>query len=220
MEMLPQITQKLRHPDNEVVLRAVEALRAQGWLENGALEGLNLQYVHLQKANLSMADLRKVNLSMADLRWANLVGANLGGAQLNNANLYRADMSMTNLQGANMIRANLQGAHNLTEEQLTQVNRLRGATMPDGSLYDGRRYDGRFNLPGDLADARFLRVDCSNLESLADFYGISMDDYLIGQQWALENRAARDLIEDIRRADMDAILARLYELENWRYLLI
>jgi uncharacterized protein YjbI with pentapeptide repeats len=400
MEMLPQITQKLRHPDNEVVLRALEALRAQGWLESGALEGLNLQYVHLQKANLSMANLQKANLSMADLRWANLSGAHLGGAQLNNANLYRADMSMATLQGANMIKANLQGARNLSEEQLTQVNRLRGATMPDGGLYDGRfnlpgdiecararrvdlndptamaafygvfshilpdnlqvqstglagntdmqlirklrssdnslvvraveelhrrgrlsdgtlawvqlryahlqgadlsgadlrkaslsladlrganlsyaclqetrldkanlsgaemdkadlrdslmtrvnlqgahnlsaeqlaqalrlrgatlpdgrRYDGRFNLPGDLADARFLGVDRSNLESLADLYGVSMDDYLIGQQWALENRSvARDLSEDISRADIDAILARLYELENGRYLLI
>lgn len=400
MEMLPQITQKLRHPDNEVVLRAVEALRIHGWLENGALEGLNLQYVHLQKANLSMANLQKVNLSMADLRWANLSGANLGAAQLNNANLYRADMSMATLQAANMIKANLQGARNLSEEQLIQVNRLRGAAMPDGSLYDGRfnlpgdiecararrvnindptamaafygvisrnfadalqaqntglsgntdmqlirklrssdnslvvraveelqrrgrlsdgalawvqlrfahlqganlsgadlrkaslsmadlrgadlsyaclegtrldkanlsgaemdradlrgslmtrvnlqgahnlsdeqlaqasrlrgatlpdgrRYDGRFNLPGDLANARFLGVDPNDLESLADFYGVSTDDYLIGQQWALENRSVtRDWSEDINRADIDAILAMLYELENGRYLII
>jgi uncharacterized protein YjbI with pentapeptide repeats len=400
METLLQITQKLRHPDNKVVLRAVEALRAHGWLENGALEGINLQYVHLQKANLAMANLQKVNLSMADLRWAILSGADLGGAQLNNANLYRADMSMANLQGANLIKANLQGARNLSEEQLTQVNRLRGATMPDGGLYDGRfnlpgdiecargrrvnlndptamaafygvinrgfadalmaqntglsgntdmqlirklrssdnslvvraveelqrrgrisdgtvawvqlryahlqganlsgadlhkanlsmadlrgadlsyaclegarldqanlsgaemdkadlqgslitrvnlqgahnlsaeqlaqasrlrgatlpdgrRYDGRFNLPGDLADARFLGVHTNDLESLADFYGVCMDDYLIGQQWALENRlVARDLSEDASRADVDAILARLYELENGRYLLI
>jgi uncharacterized protein YjbI with pentapeptide repeats len=400
METLLQITQRLRHPDNELVLRSVEALRTHGWLENGALEGLNLQYVHLQQANLAMADLQKVNLSMADLRWANLSGANLGGAQLNNANLYRADMGMANLQGANLIKANLQGTRNLSAEQLTQVNRLRGATMPDGSLYDGRfnlsgdiecargrrvnlndpkamaafygvfshippdnsqvqstrlsgntdmqlirklrssdnslvvraaeelrrrgrlsdgtlawvqlryahlqgadlggadlrkaslsladlrganlsyaclqearldkanlsgaemdkadlrnslmtranlqgahslsveqlaqasrlrgatlpdgrRYDGRFNLPGDSADARFLGVDHSNLESLADFYGVCMDDYTVGQQWALENRSVtRDLSENISRVDIDAILARLYELENGRYLLI
>ncbi|HZD55630.1 MAG TPA: hypothetical protein VE136_02810 [Anaerolineales bacterium] len=43
---------------------------------------------------------------------------------------------------------------------------------------------------------------------------------MIGQQWALENRSARDLREDMSRADIDAILARLYELENGRYLVI
>jgi hypothetical protein len=104
--------------------------------------------------------------------------ADLEGARLNRVDLHRADLSGANLQGAFMTKANLQGARNLTEAQLAQASRLRGAILPDGS-----RYDGRLNLPGDIEDAHILHIDTDDPQAMADFYGILLEDYLEGLEW-------------------------------------
>jgi uncharacterized protein YjbI with pentapeptide repeats len=140
-----QLVHKLRSPYNRLALQAVEELRARGRLSNGALEGASLRYVHLQGADLYKANLRGADLSMANLQGADLSMTNLQGARLSGADLRGADLSMANLQGADLHKANLQGARNLSDEQLAQTSRLWGATLPDGSLYDGR-----FNLAGDI----------------------------------------------------------------------
>ena len=54
--------------------------------------------------------------------------------------------------------------------------------MPDGNLYDGR-----FNLQGDFADASILHVDLNDPEAIAAFYGVSLEDFLRGQQWRQVN---------------------------------
>jgi uncharacterized protein YjbI with pentapeptide repeats len=77
------------------------------------------------------------------MRGVNLSGAVLREAQLSHANLQGANLSVTNLRGADLSRVNLEGAR-VSEEELAKAHRLRGATLPDGS-----RYDGRFDLPGD-----------------------------------------------------------------------
>ena len=177
-----QLIRKLRSPHNKVAVQAVEELRARGWLSGGSLERAHLRFVHLQGADLYGANLQDANLCMADLRWADLSMVNLEGARLNKADLYRADLSEANLHGAFMTRANLQGARNLAEAQLAQASRLRGATLPDGS-----RYDGRFNLAGDIEDARILHVDTDDPRAMADFYGILPEDYLEGQEWVKVN---------------------------------
>lgn|GEM_PF-471186 len=159
------LIKRLRSPDHKVALRAVEGLRAHGWLEDGELGGMDLQHVHLQRADLYKANLQGTDLSMADLRWANLSCANLQGAQLNSADLYRADLSKVELKGANLFNANLQGAHHVAEEQFAQANALLGATMPDGS-----RYDGRFKLEGDILTAHARGVDTDDLLAMIDFY--------------------------------------------------
>ncbi|MEJ2150400.1 MAG: pentapeptide repeat-containing protein [Chloroflexota bacterium] len=164
MRTLPQLIEKLRSPDNLVVVDAVEELRARGWLESGALAGINLGYVHLQNADLFRANLSGVDLRQADLRWANLSLANLGSARLARANLSQADFSQADLRGADLFKANLRKARHLTADlrgadlfkanlrkarhltadQLAQTARLRGAIMQDGC-----HYDGCFDLPGD-----------------------------------------------------------------------
>jgi uncharacterized protein YjbI with pentapeptide repeats len=129
---------------------------------------------------------------MADLRWADLSMANLEGARLNRADLHRADLSEADLEGAFMTKTNLQGARNLTEAQLAQASRLRGATLPDGSLYDGR-----FNLAGDIKDARTLHIDIDDPQAMADFYGVLPEDYLEGQKWV---KAHLLIVVDAKRA--------------------
>jgi hypothetical protein len=48
--------------------------------------------------------------------------------------------------------------------------------MPDGTVYDGR-----FNLNGDLARARWATVDVDDPKSMAEFYGVTVDMYMQGQ---------------------------------------
>jgi uncharacterized protein YjbI with pentapeptide repeats len=118
---------------------------------------------------------------MSDLRETDLSLANLKGAKLCRANLYRADLSTTNIEDADLHKANLNRAYNLTDEQLSQARRLRGARMPDG-----RHYDGRFNLAGDIAFAQTGGIDTEDATAMAAFYGVSEQEYTPGQQWAQE----------------------------------
>jgi len=197
MRTLPQLIEKLRSPDNLVVVDAVEELRARGWLESGALAGINLCYVHLQNADLFRANLSGVDLRQADLRWANLSLANLGSARLARANLSQADFSQADLRGADLFKANLRKARHLTAGQLAQTARLRGAIMQDGC-----HYDGCFDLPGDgdffgstgaeperdaapvptggQGDTRFLDADPDDPAARINLYVSSMDDFLRG----------------------------------------
>jgi uncharacterized protein YjbI with pentapeptide repeats len=169
---------KLHRFDNKKVLQALEELRACGGLEDGALVGIDLRYAHLQNADLNNADLQRVNLDMADLRWADLSGADLRGAHLNRTNLYGVDLRKANLQGASLIRANLSCAKNISIYQLAETNSLFGTAMPDGSIYDGR-----LNLIGDIEIAYLRDIDINNPESMANFYGISIEEFSRGQLW-------------------------------------
>ncbi|OGO20040.1 MAG: hypothetical protein A2Z14_18810 [Chloroflexi bacterium RBG_16_48_8] len=137
-----------------------------------------MRYVNLQGLDLSGANLKNTDLNLAKLQGVDLSGANLEETRLNRTNLRFALLSGANLKGAFLNQANLQGILDVIEEQLAQAYKLRCATMPDGS-----RYDGRFNLEGDLADARFLHVDTNDPAAMADFYAISTKEYENGQAW-------------------------------------
>jgi hypothetical protein len=54
--------------------------------------------------------------------------------------------------------------------------------MPDGS-----RYNGRFNLQGDLKTAYREQVNVTDPAAVAAFLGTSLEDYQRGQAWAQEN---------------------------------
>ncbi len=177
-----RLIRKLHSPDSKRVLQAVEELRARGWLSDGSLNGMSLQYVHLEGADLYRASLQGADLQHAYLDGANLSLADLQGANLSNASLRAADLSQANLAGAILYKANLHGARNLSAEQLSQASRLRSAVMPDGS-----RYDGRFSLPGDLALAETDNVDTRSAYAMAEYYGVSPETYKRGQ--ALGRRA-------------------------------
>jgi uncharacterized protein YjbI with pentapeptide repeats len=168
MNKCRQLILQLRSFDNQKVLWAVDELRKNGWLEDSTLNGLGLRHAHLDTADLSGACLQRADLSMADMRWTDLSRVDLQDAKLNNTNLYRANMDQVNLTGAYLIRANLQSVSNLGEKALMKANALFGATMPDGSIYDGR-----FNLPGDLQMARFRKIDLDDVHAMASFYGVS-----------------------------------------------
>jgi hypothetical protein len=173
-----QLTNRIKGPNNNSMLQAVEELRAKGWLTNGALERASLRRVFLQNANLQGANLRNSTLSQADLQGTNLSLANLQFARLRRADLRGADMDKTNLHLADLFEANLYRARHLTAAQLAQARRLQGVIMPDGDCYDGR-----FNLIGDIAFAKAGGVNINNPQAMADFYGVPLEEYQCGQNW-------------------------------------
>lgn len=143
---------------NEEAIRAVEELRAYGWLEDGslrgksfvgaALQGANLRNANLQEAHLERASLEGAILSFTELQDAHLVNANLQGAHLHFARLQGADLMVSESQGAFFIGANMQGARLqyadlrracfdhakcLTVVQLEFAKTLEGAKFPGRS---------------------------------------------------------------------------------------
>lgn len=69
----------------------------------------------------------------------------------------------------------------ISNEQLSDLSRLWHATMPNG-----KRYDGRFNLWGDL-EGIADKSDIEDPEFMAMIYAVSLEEYLAGQEWAEEN---------------------------------
>lgn len=113
-------------------------------LSEADLESVSLISAKLSGANMSGAKLRKVDLSSIDLRGANLNGAklikvNLRKADLREANLSRVDLKGAVLEGADLGKADLSEANlsgaTVTVEQCGKAKSLKGATMPDGTIY-------------------------------------------------------------------------------------
>lgn len=199
-QLKAQLIREMGSTDNGIALRAVRELRAHGWLEDGSLrrailQGANLQGADLDRADLqdtilAEADLRKAQLSKANLHGANLQMANLQGANLFNANLHGANLQLVWLQGTWLDKADLYKAEILHDSELVGAKGLIGARMSDGGLYNGR-----FNLSGDIRLAKERdNVDIENPKALAHWYGVSLEGYLAGQEWARENLTrSRDL---------------------------
>ena len=180
-----ELINKLRSPDNKRTLQAIEELRIRGWLTDGTLHGIALCNIQLKGADLMQADLVGIDFHQASMEWSDLRNANLKSAKLTRAKLSGANLSQTILDYANLYKANLRGVKNLTEDQLRKVKSLWGAIMPDG-----KTYDGRYNLPADLALAEWRNIHTSDPKAMAEFYGVSLDEYLEGQKAAAETAAA------------------------------
>lgn len=210
MKSLLNLIQKLRNPSNLIVLHAIEELRKGGWLEDGTLKSLNLMHIHLQNADLHNADFEKSNLNMADLRWANLRGTSFKGACLAKANLYRADLEEADVRDAVMSGVNLQGALNLTSDQLSQARNLLGATMPDGS-----QYDGRFSLAGDIQTARCRHIDINDPVALEKYYGAVYPTQSFNcNDTGLAGNTDEQLLRKLRSADHQLVIRAVAELRN------
>lgn len=180
-----QLIRQLRSSVNAEARRAAEELRARGWLMDGTLRGADLHGANLQEASLYRADMQGANLLRADLQGANLREANLQGARmqwvdirganLRKANLEEAHLGGGKVDGAVLVEANLAGTI-ITVQQLQKVHALRGAIT-----YHGSRYDGRYNLEGDLEAVGEGGVDRDDSAAMAAFYGVPVEEYLAGQ---------------------------------------
>lgn len=201
-----QLIRELGSSDNGIVERAYRELKARNWtrdLKNARLQeanfrGLEIWNADLEGANLSGANFENahlvdVNLENAYLYRANLVKASISGwlkgANLNGANLEGAKLTLTDLQDVSMESVNLKKAY-INERALANLNMLTWSTMPNGE-----RYDGRYNLAGDIELAKFnLEIAGykeneipNNAKAMADFYHVSLKKYKAGQEWAKKN---------------------------------
>jgi uncharacterized protein YjbI with pentapeptide repeats len=172
-----ELINRLQSPENRSVLQAVDELRSCGKLLDGSLRGIALCQAQLDSADLKDTDLCYVDLHQANMDYVDLTNAKLRATKLNRASLQGANLAGTDLTSADLYKVNFRGSLNLTDGQLSAANELFGAIMPDGSVYDGR-----FNLPGDLARAKWAKVKVEDPKSMADFYGVSLDTYLQGQK--------------------------------------
>ena len=114
-------------------LRSAELTRAN--LSRAFLRETNFMGAELNGADLSEAHLASATLRRAILQGTNLSRANLIRADLRFANLIEANLSRADFSGADLRGANLRGAKGTTPEQLDKAWSLKGATMPDGSIY-------------------------------------------------------------------------------------
>jgi hypothetical protein len=172
---------RLQSRDTRMVAEAANVLRTRGWLAAGALCHTNLNKARLRGLNLRLADfsdadLKESSLDETDLAEAKLERTNLQQANLRGANLKSADFAGADLKEANLSGAKLDEATGLSDGQLSQVARLATAVMPDGL-----RYDGRFNLAGDLLDARLAGYDPGDPVSMARYYDVSLATFQVGQ---------------------------------------
>jgi hypothetical protein len=163
-----------------LILDRLDAVRQSQNIKEQLVRRVHSRYNHTALAAIEelrvMGELEEGILSGRSLRGANWQDANLykgdlSGADLHNATLFRADFVLTNLAGAHM-----------SDEQFASLDCLYGATMPDGKLYDGR-----YNLPGDYIHAARKDVDPGSPEEMAVWYRVSLDEYLAGQAWAIDN---------------------------------
>ncbi|MCB8980378.1 MAG: pentapeptide repeat-containing protein [Ardenticatenaceae bacterium] len=154
--MKSRLIREMKSNDNSTALKAVGELRGLGWLNDGSLKNNEMW-----SANLEAAILHKSDLSFVDFGRANLRSSDLREAKLTNTVLTEVDFTNARLRPS----------------QLVEANALRDAIMPDG-----KKYDGRFNLLGDINRARIKGLDPSDPISMATFYHIPLENFLFGQE--------------------------------------
>ena len=170
-------------------------------LKGERFPGADLTKADLKKADLRNTDLFGTNLTEADLENALLEGATIIDTNLRRANLWNAHLEGANItvtikglhifKEANLHNANFKGAHFLIKKEdkivenesieLRHANRLNHAIMPNG-----KRYDGRYNLQGDLNQPSVIEK-VNDVDFMAGFYGVSKEEYQEGQKWYRKN---------------------------------
>jgi hypothetical protein len=220
-----QLIRQMGNRDNGLATQAVDELRARGWLIDGSLQGrhfekANLEGARMRDANLQGAWLTEANLKGADLKYSNLIGTDLVAADLRGASVYPSDlrgahlfkadlrgahlpiarldgawMAEARLEGVDLLQANLSGVRGLGRTQLAGAWRLYGATLPDGTPYDGR-----FNLKGDIELARGQGVDVSDPEAMSLWYQGQLD---LSEQRAEAAHQLGELLRDIQSGVYD-----------------
>lgn len=195
---IKELSARIHSRYNATALQAIEEMRA---LYKNRLQWVDMDTYALRDA--LMKD-KQAFVSIHNKRGV-LAGAQLRGSQWQDANFYQvdlrhADLRKANFLGADLVGANLEGAQ-VTEEQLASCDIMMSAIMPDGTLYDGR-----YLLPGDFVQAQQQGHDANNPQSMAEWFGVSLEVYTRGQQYWQDNkhrfkmRSKKYSIEDVKNA--------------------
>jgi hypothetical protein len=164
LESKESVIRQMASRSNDFALDAARIAINEGWMNDGSLQGADLEEANLQNATLIEANLegaylnganfqravlngsklQKAILTWAKLQNANLFGANLEGADLLGADLQKATLSLANLRGTNMLQADLQGAELKGADLQDAV--LEGANLEDTNLHDAFVVNAKYNL--------------------------------------------------------------------------
>lgn len=121
-ERVRELIRNMGSKSNDFAITAVRALRTEGWLLDGSLEGKDFGWAELHKADLSRAEMTGANFTKAKLSKTNLAGAVLKDANLTGAELEGANIALTDFEGSSM-----------NVEQLKSAILLIGTIMPNGT---------------------------------------------------------------------------------------
>lgn len=133
-----------------------------------------------------------VQQAVNELRWRGwLKDGSLYGYFLQNTNFTDVNMGDANLTGLGLYKAKLVGTH-LTDEQFCKMKELRGSMLHDeeNPTPDGKKYDGRYCLLGDIDWAmkqHHLNFIEATPAQMAEYYGVSTEEFINGQKWAFKN---------------------------------
>lgn len=191
---------QLASPINILACDAARILRDKGWHKD-------LTGISLWKANLEGSELWEFNLSGTTLTYANLKDTNLNGAILDGSDLIQADF-----EGAHFHSTSLKGVKNITERsdtyifkgalfqgadlsgakflgifngQMTESEHLHlqaACSLLDTIMPNGKKYNGCYSLYDDLRMAEARDIP-NKPNEMADFYGVSIEEYNAGQEW-------------------------------------
>lgn len=158
--------------DHGIALRAVqditqEDLHQKGFLRHRMLLGANLAGAVLGGADLSHSSFHDSNFTGVELYGARLYMTCFWCAVLRGADLRDADLNQTDFIYADLTDALV------TIQQLRSAYRLHGARLPNGKIYDGR-----FSLLGDIEDAQISGVDTNNQVEMAKWYAMPYDQFM------------------------------------------
>ena len=158
--------------DHGIAMRALSDVIANNLHQTGFLRHRTFWNANLNRAVLGGAD-----LSFSSFHYSNLTGVELYGAVLHRtcfwgANLCGADFRDADTTETDFIYADLTDAL-VTIQQLKQTFRLHGARLPNGIIYDGR-----FNLKGDIEDAKISGVDIEDPAAMAKWYQMSHKQFM------------------------------------------
>ena len=158
--------------DHGIALRAVLDITANNLHQKGFLRYRIFENAKLAGAMLVGADLSHSSFYHSDFTGAELFGARLQMTSFWGGTLRGVDLRDATLSGSRFTYVDLTDAR-ITPKQLQEANRLQGTRLPNGKIYDGR-----FNLPGDIQDAQTLGVDVNNPVAMANWYAMPYDQFM------------------------------------------
>lgn len=139
-----QLIRDMGAADNAVALRAVQELKANGWLTDGTLVGVDLTQANLQGVRLIKANLKGVRLCGANLRESILIAVNMQGADLRSVDFEKAGIAGCNFRDTDLWAAEFK------ESELRKVDfitsHLVGVDFTDAKIMGCHFQDARFGL--------------------------------------------------------------------------
>lgn len=185
-EQKKRLVREVKSRDNADALKALEALKEKGWLEEKNL---------FTKKYFNGTNLSKGDLWFVDFSESNFLGVNFDNCMLINTIFTNCTFSMTSFINSNLSASNFKGAQFFEPYHsiLSQALSMRQAIMPGGNKYDGRyllRAD-ELEIVGqmrkDISNVPYLELYVERKEVATKYFGISEQEFKEGAKWAVEN---------------------------------